>query len=108
MVDNTQLTDLINKDPLLKFKFRGCFSQAIFPKLLPNQFVIVNTDASNQSGEHWLLIASKNDSILLYDSFGRAFEQFLGVIYNKVNEWTKSTKQKNSSIYTSFNHVTTR
>ena len=93
MVDNLQLTDMINKDPLLKFKFRGCFPRDTFPNLLQKEFVIVNTDPSDQPGEHWLLIASRGDTILLYDSFGRDFRQFFHSIYSKVEKWTKSTKQ---------------
>lgn len=93
MVDNIQLTDLINKDPLLKFKFRGCYSSDTFPNLSGNEFVIVNTDPYDQPGEHWLLIASKQDTILLYDSFGRDFQQYFGSIYNKVKMWTKTSNQ---------------
>ena len=84
MVDNTQLAHLINQDPILKFKYRGCFARDTFPILKHNEFVIVNTDASSQACENWLLIASKNDIVLLYDSFGRDFSQFFGDISKKV------------------------
>ena len=94
MVDNTQLTYLINRDPILKFKYRGCFARDTFPILKHNEFVIVNTDPSSQAGEHWLLIASKNDTVLLYDSFGRDFSQFFGDIYKKVQAWSKLSHQK--------------
>ena len=94
MVDNTQLTYLINRDPILKFKYRGCFARDTFPILKHNQFVIVNTDPSSQAVEHWLLIASKNDTLLLYDSFGRYFSQFSGDIYKKVQAWSKLSHQK--------------
>ena len=72
MVDNTQLTDLINKDPVLKFRIRG-YARDTFPALQKNGFITVNIHPSTQPGEHWLLIASKNDTVLLYDSFGRDF-----------------------------------
>ena len=93
MVDNIKLADLINKDPLLKFKFRGCYSCDTIPILSGNQFVIVNTDPFDQPGEHWLLVASKQDTILLYDSFGRDFQQYFGSINNKLEKWTKISKQ---------------
>ena len=76
MVDNLQITLLVNKDPVLKFKYLGCFSRDTFIPPKSGQFVIVNTLPAESSGEHWLLIASKNKNILLYDSFGRDFETF--------------------------------
>ena len=33
MVDNTQLTELINKDARLNFEFRGCYARDTFPTL---------------------------------------------------------------------------
>jgi len=96
MVDNTQLASLVHKDPVLKFKFRGCFSRDAFPTLLNNAFVIVNTDTSTQPGEHWLLVASKNSTILLYDSFGRDFQQYFQDIYNKIH---KSSRLRNQAIF---------
>ena len=55
MVDNTLLTYLINQDPILKFKYRGCFARDTFAILKPNEFAIVNTDPSSEAGDHWLL-----------------------------------------------------
>ena len=48
MVHNTQLTYLINRDPVLKFKHRDCFARDTFPILKHNEFVIINTDPSSR------------------------------------------------------------
>ena len=96
MVDNTQLTELINKDPILKFKFRGCYARDTFPALQNNGFIIVNTDPSTQPGEHWLLIASKHDTVLLYDSFGRDFRLYFSDIFAKI---VKSSRQRCQTVF---------
>ena len=84
MVDNTQLTYLINRDPILKFKYRSFSAQDTFSISKQNEFVNVNTDPSSEAGEQWQLIASRNDTVLLYDSFERDFSQFFGDIFKKV------------------------
>ena len=94
MVDNNQLTFWINRDPILKFKYRGCFARDTFPILKHNEFVIVNTDPSSQAVENWLLIASKNDTVLLYDSFGRDFYSFLGIFTRKFKHGASSHTKK--------------
>ena len=96
MVDNTQLTDLINKDRVLKFRFRGCYARDTFPALQKNGFSIVNTHTSTQPGEHWLLIASKNDTVFLYDSLGRDFREYFADIFAKVG---RSVRPRNQSIF---------
>ena len=96
MVDNIQLTDLINKDPLLKLQYRGCYARDIFSALQKNGFIIVNTHPSTQPGEHWLLIASENGTVLLYDSFGRDFREYFADIFEKVG---RSVRPRNQSIF---------
>ena len=93
MVENLQITLLVNKDPVLKFKYLGCFSRDTFIPPKSGQFVIVNTLPAESSGEHWLLIASKNKNILLYDSFGRDFETFFPQIFSKIEKHAIHTGQ---------------
>ena len=61
-----------------------------------NGFNIVITHPSTQPGEHWLLIASKNDTVLLYDSFGRDFREYFADIFAKVG---RSVRPRNQSIF---------
>ena len=96
MVDNIPLTELINKDPIFKFRVRGCYARDTFPALQNNGFIIVNTDPSTQPGEHWLLIASKNDTVVLCDSFGRDFRQYFADMFAKVGQ---SVRLRNQSIF---------
>ena len=107
MVDNTQLTYLINRDPILKFKYRGCFARDTFPILKHNEFVIVNTDPYSEAGEHWLLIASKNDTVLLYDSFGRDFSQFFWGYLQESSNLQQALVVKSFSVHANVNAIAT-
>ena len=52
--------------------FLGCFAIDMlppFPKLLPAS-LIVNTDTSGGSGEHWLALILHKDECFYFDSFG--------------------------------------
>ena len=82
MVDSLQ----INKDPVLKFKYLGCFSRDTFIPPKSGQFVIVNTLPAESSGAHWLLIASKNKIIFPYDNFSRDFETFCLKFFSKIEK----------------------
>ena len=93
MVDNHQITLLVNKDPSLKYKFLGCYSRDKFVPPNRGQFVLVSTEAAQSSGEYWLLIASKNKNIVLYDSFGRDFETFFPNIFSKIKRHAILTGQ---------------
>lgn len=63
---------------LFKKRFRGVFSSDKIPILKKNEYIIINNEPSNKSGEHWLLaIKTNNNKIFLYDSFGRAHYKIL-------------------------------
>ena len=55
------------------------------------RFITVNTDPSTQPGEHWLLIASKYDTLVLYYSFGRDFRLYFSDVFAKI---VKSSRRR--------------
>lgn len=81
-------TSEINK-ALRGFKhYKGCFSCDLIPApSIPSSFVI-NTDPSNQAGEHWVAMAfSKQGESFYFDSFG--FPPFVPQIASYVNKYCK-------------------
>ena len=83
-ISNFTIKKIINEiDGDLKQNFLGVFpSNEIFrffkfkhlirEKKAPYPFMIMNTDRSNEEGEHWwsLMEISSKDQIFLFDSFG--------------------------------------
>lgn len=54
-------------------KFAGVYASDQVPNLSKKSpYCIVNLDPSNKPGEHWVAVyLQNNDTVLLYDSFGR-------------------------------------
>jgi hypothetical protein len=78
---------------LFKHKYIGTFPADKIPKLKKNQMMIVNNQNSNQGGEHWLGICkTKDDTILIYDSFGRRHFKILPALSNSTNDVIKETE----------------
>ena len=87
MVDNFTLGRLISKDPELSYRFLGCFAADSFPYDLSDEtFFILNTAPRNSPGEHWLMVAKKQQTIYFYDSFGRKAELEFADIINKIRK----------------------
>lgn len=79
-MDTKQIICLLKSDPL----FRGVFSRDTIPKQIKTPgSIIINTDVSTNSGEHWIAIfISKNGKGIYFDSYGlrplhREIELFL-------------------------------
>ena len=49
---------IINRNPLLKYRYLGSFSSDYVPILLNETFAIINTQPSYIQGEHWIMIAN--------------------------------------------------
>lgn len=65
--------------------FLGCFPKNKLPPM-PTSFpktIIVNTQDSNQPGEHWLALVLMKNKCFYFDSFG------LGVIEYEIKEYLK-------------------
>ena len=70
-MDNISLQQIINRIPLLKYRYRGSFSSDCVPTLDNDTFAIMNTQASNMQGEHWIMIANSCQKLYFADFLGR-------------------------------------
>ena len=64
------MQQIINRIPLLKFRYLGSFPSDHFPTLDIDTFAIINTQPSNMQGEHWIKIASFQHDFDFADSLG--------------------------------------
>ena len=56
--NKVSLQQIINRMPLLKYPYRGCFLFDYVPTLDNDTFAIIKTQPSNMQGEHWIMIAN--------------------------------------------------
>ena len=59
-MDNFSLVQKIEKNPELRLKYIGAYSSDKVPQLTKYSFEIINSASSNDTGEHWILIARLN------------------------------------------------
>ena len=86
---------------LFRKKFLGVFSSDLIPNKIPNGYMaIVNLDNSKMSGSHWVSICKQNnnDTIWVYDSFGRNIYEILPDIYNKKRKIRSTEKDAEQRI----------
>ena len=101
MGKNITFTSDLNKagKKYLGNKFKGAYPSDRIPKLNRlTPYAIINVDNSKQRGSHWLGIAlAKDDSILVYDSFGRdnsTLVPTLSRVYKNVKDTEKDAEQR--------------
>ena len=70
-LDNVSLQPIINRFPLLKYRYRGSFPSDYVPTLDNDTFAIINTQPSNMQGEHWIMIKNSRQNLYFADSLGR-------------------------------------
>ena len=56
-MDNFGLQQIINRIPLLKFRYLGSFPSDYAPTLDNDSFAIINTQPSNMEGEYSIMVA---------------------------------------------------
>ena len=76
-MDNFVLQQIINRIPLLKFRYLGSFPSDHVPTLDNDTFAIINTQPSNMQGEHWIMIANFRHELYFADSLVRKGYSFL-------------------------------
>ena len=52
------LQQIINRIPLLKFRYSGSFPSDCVPTRDNDTFAILNTQPGNMQSEHWIVIAN--------------------------------------------------
>ena len=70
-MDNVSLQQIINRIPLLKYRYRGFFPSDYVPTLDNDTFAIINRQPSNMQGEHWIMMAKSCQKLNFADSLGR-------------------------------------
>ena len=70
-MDNLSLQQIINRIPLLRYRYRGSFPSDYVPTLDNDTIAIINTQPSNMKGEHWIMIANSRQKLYFADSLGR-------------------------------------
>ncbi len=83
-VDNVSLQQIINRIPLLKYRYRGSFSSDYVPTLDNDIFAIINTQPSNLQCEHWIKITNSRRKLYFADSLCRKMYSFLKQQYEKM------------------------
>ena len=76
-MDNVSLQQMINRIPLLKYRYRGSFPSDYVPTLDNDTFAFLNTQPSNMQGEHWMMIANSCQNLYFADSLGHKKYSFL-------------------------------
>ena len=70
-MDNVSLQQIINRIPLLKYRYRGSFPSDYVPTLHNDTFAIINTQPSNMQDERWMMIANFRQKLYFADSLGQ-------------------------------------
>ena len=83
-MDNFALQQIINRIPLLKFRYLGSFPSAYVPTLDNDTFAIINTQPSNMQGELWIMIANFRHELYFADSLGCEEYSFLKQHYKQM------------------------
>ena len=83
-MDNVSLQQIVNRIPLLKYRYRGSFPSDYVPTLDNDTFAIINTQPSNMQGEHWIMIANSGQKLYFADSLGRKKYSFFKQQYEQM------------------------
>ena len=70
-MDIVSLQQIINRIPLLKYRYRGSFRPDYVPTPDKDTFAIINTQSSTMQGQHWIMIANSRQILYFADSLGR-------------------------------------
>ena len=76
-MDIFALQQIINRIPLLKFRYFGSFPSDHVPTLDNDTFAIINTQPSNRQGENWVMIANFRQELYFADFLVRKGYSFL-------------------------------
>ena len=82
-MDDIALRQIIDRIPLLKYRYIGSFPSDRVTNLPNDTFAIVNTEPSYMSGEHWVVIAKFKKQLYFADSLGGSCN-FLKQDYQKM------------------------
>ena len=83
-MENFALQQIINRIPLLKFRYLGSVPSDYVPTLENDTFAIINTQPSIMQGEHWIIVANSRQKLYFADFLGRKKYSFLKQHYEQM------------------------
>ena len=83
-MDNFAPQQIINRIPLLKFRYLGSFPSDYVATVDNDTFAIINTQPSKMEDEHWIMIANFRHELYFADSLGRNGYSFLKQHYKQM------------------------
>ena len=101
---NTSLKQIVNRIPLLKYRYMGSLPSDFVPKLPNDTFAIINTERSNTPGEHWIKIAKIHHHMYFADFLGLSINNYL-FLKQKHSQMVRTRQQDHPSVcgfYTIF------
>ena len=96
------LQQILNRIPLLKYRYRGSFPSDYVPTLDNDTFAIINTQPSNMQGEHWIMFANSRQVMYFADSLGSKKYSFLKQQYEKMMPEPLQSHPSVCSFYTIY------
>lgn len=98
---NTQeLTAILSKAPELKSLNAEVCAKDLLPEKKPLDLraYIINTDTSEEPGEHWVALYFRNDQAIYFDSYGQSPDEnyVLPFIQRNARSWIENTKMLQS------------
>ena len=100
--DNFSLQKLVNRLPLLRYRYRGFFLSDFVPTLDNDSFAIMNTQPSNMQGEHWIMIANSRQILFFAGSLGRIKSSFFKQQYEQMMPKPLTSRSSVCGFYTNF------
>ena len=76
-MDSVSFQQIINRIPLPKYRYRGCFPSDFVPTLDNDSFAIINTQPSFMHGGNLIMIANFRQKLYFADPLGRKNYSFL-------------------------------
>ena len=68
-IDNVSVQQIINRIPLLKYRYPGFFPSHYVPALDNDTFAFINTQPSTMQGQHLIMIANFRQILYFADFF---------------------------------------
>lgn len=104
-MDNYFINDVLERCPVLRFRFAGVWSADNFPVLKKATFIVVNASKQFDVGTHWLLlVCTSEDAVTFWDSLGNGLETYSDIylrcitIYGTVQQLSCPVQGKTSNL----------
>ena len=101
-MDNVSLQQILNRIPLLKYRYCGSFPSDYVPTLDKDTFATINTEHSKMQGERWIMIAKSRQILYFADSLGPKKYSFFEQHYEQMMPDSLQSNPSVCSFYTIY------